>query len=346
MSPQAGDRPARLAVLDVGTNSTRLVVAEVEPGGSYRVLDEQREQTRLGEGLYETGRLTDAAIRRSLEAIERMKAVAGGFGIRELRVVATSAVREAENGREFIGLARERHGVRVEAITAEEEAPLAFRSARRHFQLGDQPVAVVDIGGGSTEVVLARGTVIDRVHSMPLGAVRLTERYVRSDPPTGEEWKALDRFIRDTIDGQLGEPSLPTPVMIGSGGTFTTLAAMSMFEREAPVGPVQGYEMTPAEVQRLLGRLRRVSLQDRRRLPGLAPERADIILAGAAVVFRLARYLSTRRILVNDRGIRDGLLLSLLSEPREPAAAAPRDAAGQMEGAVPKPARGEPGPLR
>lgn len=316
MSSQA-DRPVRLAVLDVGTNSTRLLVAEVGRGRSYRVLEEKREMTRLGEGLYETRRLTDAAMRRSLAAIGRMKAIAEALGVRELRAVATSAVREAENGRDFVRQVRRQHALRLEAITAEEEARLAFRSARHHFGVRREPLAVVDIGGGSTEVVLARGTEIDRIHSLPLGAVRLTDRHLRSDPPSTAEWRALVAAIERPLHGEIGDLPFPTPVMIGSGGTFTTLAAMSMFEREGGLGPVHGWSMTPAEMESQLDHLRTTPLERRRRIQGLSPERADIIVAGAAVAFRLATHLSAERILTNDRGIRDGLLFSMVSRASE-----------------------------
>ena len=304
----------RLAAIDVGTNTVRLVVAEVESDGGYRVLDDEREMTRLGQGLGESGRIARGPFERSLDALCKMRAIAEGFGVKELRVVATSAVREAANGLEFRKEARRRCRIRLEVISPEEEAQLAFRSVNRLFQLDGRGIAVVDIGGGSLEVVLAAGGVINQVHSLPLGAVRLTERYVRSDPLAKRHWKKLRRAIDRAIDAELGRPPFVPEVMIGSGGTFTNLGEMVQCEREGRITQIRGYEITRGDLVRLLDRLRETPLPERRRMCGLNPKRADIILAGAATVARLAKYLDTRSILVNDRGIRDGLLIAMVDE--------------------------------
>jgi len=310
----AKDEGPRLAAIDVGTNTIRLVVAEVEPGGGYRVLDDEREMTRLGQGMGASGRIARGPFERSLDALCRMRQIADGFGVQELRVVATSAIREAANGLEFRREARRRCRLRLEVISTEEEAQLAFKSVNRLFQLGGRAVAVVDIGGGSLEVVLAAGGVIHQVHSLPLGAVRLTERYVRSDPIAKRHWKKLRRAIDRAIGEQIaGLPFVPE-VMVGSGGTFTNLGEMVQCEREGRMTQIRGYEVTRGDLVQLLARLRDSDLAQRRRMCGLNPKRADIILAGAAAVTRLAKRLETRNILVNDRGIRDGLLVSMIEE--------------------------------
>jgi exopolyphosphatase/guanosine-5'-triphosphate,3'-diphosphate pyrophosphatase len=306
------DRPPRLAAIDVGTNSMRMIIAEVESPATYAILDDERAQTRLGEGLYETGRIGDKSFERSLEALGTMKAIADGNEVDEMRVIATSAIREAENGDEFVQAARDRFGVEIEVIPAEEEAQLAFRSVLQHFRLDEGPTSIVDIGGGSMEVVLVAGTVIEDVHSLALGAVRLTELYVHSDPVERDDWKALRRGIRREIRDHLGKPSFTTPTMIGSGGTFSALAAMSQYERHGEVGTTHGYVLSQADLVHLLDRLRETPLKQRKQIGGLNPERADIILAGAAAVERLARVLGVQRIIVNERGIRDGVLLEMI----------------------------------
>ncbi|HKW42201.1 MAG TPA: Ppx/GppA phosphatase family protein [Gemmatimonadales bacterium] len=304
----------RLAAIDIGTNSMRLVVAEVQRDGSYRVLDEDREMTRLGRGLYRAGRLGDAPMEHSLLVLGRMKAIAEGFGSTELRAIATSAVREAANGRDFVREAWRRCRVRVEIVSPEEEARLVFRSVTRHFDLGDRLTAIVDIGGGSTEVILAAGGLVEQVVSLPLGAVRLTERHAKSDPLKPKHWRALRRTIDQAITDAIGKPLFAAEVMIGSGGTFTNLAEMAQAERDGEVPRARDYPLSRAEVTRLLDRLRETPLEGRRQIPGLNPQRADIILAGAAVVARLTRRLGTQRVLVNDRGIRDGVLLSMIDD--------------------------------
>ena len=314
MNTSAAGSAPRLAAIDVGTNSIRLVVAEVEPDGNYRVLDEERQMTRLGRGFYQTGQLGRAPMERTLEALCKMKAIADGFGVKELRVVATAAVREASNGPDFRREARQRCGVQMDVISQEEEGRLAFKSVNRHFPLEQRSIAVVDVGGGSVEVVLAAAGVINQVHSLPLGAVRLTERYGKSDPLSDKHWRKMRRAIDRAIDEEIGEPPFAAEVMFGSGGTFTNLGAMVQCEREGRSSLIRGYIMTRADLARLLDRLLETPLGARRRMCALNPKRADIIVAGAAAVARLAKRLGSQRIVVNDRGIRDGLLVSMIEE--------------------------------
>src|SRR5436309_5199868 len=304
----------RLGAIDIGTNSIRRVVAEVEPDGRYRVLDEEREMTRLGHGLFARGRLLNEPMERSLAALAKMHTIAKGFEVAELRVVATSAVREAANGRAFCQEVRSRCGLRVDVISGEEEAQLALRSALHHFDLAGRSVAVVDIGGGSVEVTLTAGSVVDEVLTLPLGAVRLTERYGTDGTLSPKRWRKLRRAIDRALDEKLRKPPFHPEIMIGSGGTFTNLAAMAQFDREGSARSVQGYPISRAEVVHLLHRLRATPLAERRETPGLNPRRADIIVAGAAAVSRLAKRLGTQQILVNSGGLRDGLLLAMIEE--------------------------------
>jgi exopolyphosphatase/guanosine-5'-triphosphate,3'-diphosphate pyrophosphatase len=316
----------RLAAIDVGTNTVRLVVAEVEADGTYRILDEEREAARLGQALASTGRLSAESVERALGAIGKMKAIAEGFEVTALRAVATSAVREASNGRAFIREALTRHNVNIEVISGEEEAQLAFRSAARHFNLENRSTALVDIGGGSLEVILTAGTVIDQVYSLPLGAVRVTEELVKSDPLREKHWKKLKKTIDRTLRDAIRRPPFTTEMMIGSGGTFTALAHMAQWQREGRHGSVQGYMLTRADIVHLLDRLRETPLEARREIPGLSADRADIIVAGVSVIARLTRQLGVRQILVNERGIRDGILIGMIAAmpgqqqaPAEPA---------------------------
>jgi exopolyphosphatase/guanosine-5'-triphosphate,3'-diphosphate pyrophosphatase len=163
------------------------------------------------------------------------------------------------------------------------------------------------------EVILAAGTVIDQVHSLPLGAVRVTERLVKSDPLREKHWKLMRKEIDRSIRA-IGRPLHRAEIMVGSGGSFTALAHMAQWQREGRHGSVQGYVLTPAEVIHLLDQLREAPLETRRQIPGLSPDRADIIVAGATVISRLVKRLGTQQILVNERGIREGLLLRMISD--------------------------------
>jgi exopolyphosphatase/guanosine-5'-triphosphate,3'-diphosphate pyrophosphatase len=294
------------------------------------VLDEEREMVRLGHGLFATGRLGAGTMERGLDALSKMKAIVDGFQVAELRAVATSAVREAANGRAFVREARRRCGLRIDIIPPEEEAQLVLQSALRHFDLAGRSVAVVDIGGGSMEVLLMAGTAIDDVHVLPLGAVRLSEAYCRSDPLSKRHWRKLKRAIDARLADGIGKPPFHPEVIIGSGGTFTNLGEMVKAEREGQAGKVHGYALSRADVVHLVHRLRETPIDERRQIPGLNPKRADIIIAGAAAVARLAKWLGGQHILVNERGLRDGLLLAMIADRFDtargtPAPARPKD---------------------
>jgi exopolyphosphatase/guanosine-5'-triphosphate,3'-diphosphate pyrophosphatase len=313
-TPAADSDLMRLAAIDIGTNSIRCVVAEVESDGSYRVLDEEREMTRLGHDLFRRGRLSAEPMERSYAALAKMKAIVDGFQVTELRAVATSAVREAANGRAFCREVRRRCGLHIEVISPEEEAQLALQSALQNSDLAGRSVAVVDIGGGSVEVVLAAGAVVDQLYTLPLGSVRLTEAHGSAEPMGRRKWKRLRRAIDRVLDERIGDPPFYPEVMIGSGGTFTNLADMVKAERDGSEGNLQGFALTRADVVHLVHRLRGTPLDMRRAVPGLNPQRADIIVAGAAAVARLARWLGTQQIVVNPGGLRRGLLLSMIAE--------------------------------
>ncbi|TFG66998.1 MAG: Ppx/GppA family phosphatase [Gemmatimonadales bacterium] len=303
---------ARVAAIDIGTNAVRLIVAEVGGTDGYRVLTDEREQTRLGLRLDETGRIAPESRSATLDALERMKQTAEGFGIIELRAVATAALREAENGPEFVEASRDRCGLEIEVISAEEEAELAMRSVRERFPLGAHPAVIVDIGGGSMEILFVTAGTVSEIHSLPVGAVRMTERFVHSDPIDAADLRSL----RDEIDRELSAiatPPYPTPTMIGSGGTFPTIAALAMQDQRGETGSVQGYAMSRSEFEHQVGRLREAPLVLRRHMLGLNEDRADIILAGATVIESLAHYLDVSRIWINERGIRDGVVLEMIS---------------------------------
>jgi exopolyphosphatase/guanosine-5'-triphosphate,3'-diphosphate pyrophosphatase len=308
----------RIGAIDVGTNSIRLIVAEASGDGSYRILDDEKETTRLGQGLATSGRMLPKSIERAAAAIARMKSIADGYGVEMLRVIGTCAVREASNREEFLDLVRERCGLTIEPISAEEEADLAQLSVAHTFDLRALAVAVVDIGGGSTEIVLSSGGVVEQVFSIPLGAVFLTEEYGGLDPATGKPYRRMRRKIRQQLERSIGRAPFVPQLMIGTGGTFTSLANIAQHRLHPAAGagllPVRarGYEMKRSEVMHLVDWLRKMPLRSRMRVPGLSPERAEIIVAGAALVERTMQYLGVNRLLVHDGGVRDGLLRNMV----------------------------------
>ncbi|MGE0605909.1 MAG: HD domain-containing protein [Pirellulales bacterium] len=306
------DLAHRLAAIDIGSNSIRLIIAEALREGNYRILDEERENVRLGRNLGATHRLDTVAIDNALAALRRMKQIAAGFQVRELRCIATCAVREAENGAEFCRRASE-IGVEVDVISSEQEARLAFYSVQRAFDLDGKNVAVADIGGGSTEIILSSGNLIEGIYSTSLGAVRLSETCADPQQPFAvDEFQRLVRRIDRQLRKIVKKPVLMPHILIGSGGTFTCLAEMVMAMKKQTGLPVRGYEVTQADVRHLLERLRKLPAKLRRNLPGLSPDRADIIVAGLAVVDALMRRFRVNVLQAHDRGVRDGLLLTMI----------------------------------
>jgi exopolyphosphatase/guanosine-5'-triphosphate,3'-diphosphate pyrophosphatase len=319
----------RLAAIDIGTNSIRLMVAEPQRGGNYRILDEEKEPTRLGEHLSKTGRLDPQSMERALAALRRMKQIAEGFQVSELKTIATCAVREATNGPEFCQRALDELGIEIEVIGADQEARLAFSSVQRAFDLTNQHVAVVDIGGGSTEIVLAFGNLIEAVYTTQLGAVRLSEAFPETSTPEGfgELIDFIDRHLRKHTKNPVFVPH----ILFGSGGTFTNLAAMMMAAKGQDAMPMRGYQVSRAEVRHLLERLRKMPLKERAAVKGLSPERADIIVAGLAIIDRVMERFDVNSLQVHHRGVRDGLVLAMIEQAHGAGVGKPLDRDAALE---------------
>jgi exopolyphosphatase / guanosine-5'-triphosphate,3'-diphosphate pyrophosphatase len=298
----------RIAAIDVGSNTVLLLIAEGDPTTGLTIIAEAEDQPRLGAGLSATGRLSQAAMARALETLARMRELCRAHGVSRIGAVATAAVREAENGEEFVQLVRAQ-GIPLQTISPETEAALSYRSAAHHFP-GAERTLVADIGGGSLELIGASGGRIRLSRSLPLGAVRLTELALPLSP--------LRDQIRRALDQSVPRREWAGSAVIGSGGTFTNLAAMALAQRGASGQPVHGVEMSAKEIEELLARLSALSLEERRQMPGLRAERADIIVAGVAVAAELLDWVNASSVKVNGYGLREGLLLEMAGTPPNP----------------------------
>lgn len=300
----------RIAAIDIGSNSVRQIVADVSADGAIQVVDEMKAAPRLASGLVDTGALQDEAITRAVEAIGRMATLARQLGAERLEAVATSAVRDATNGDEFLQRVHRETGLFVRVLDGEEEARLSFRSALAHFELGAGRAVVVDIGGGSLELVLSVDGVIERLASLPLGAVRLTERFLRDGGTRPKLLRALRREVRATLRPHLPVRDWRGAAMIGSGGTFTNLAGLYLTRQGIfTARSVHAARVPRGDVEHLLEMLHAMSPDERRTVEGLNPDRADIIVAGLAVVAEVMGRLEAREVQVSRYGIREGLLL-------------------------------------
>jgi len=307
----------RLAAVDIGTNSIRSIVIQVDAAGKYKILDDEKVTVRLGEGLNQTGNIAPAAWERALEALSRQKKIIDGYQVRSIEAVATSAVRKAANGAEFIRAIKSQIGLEVEVISGEDEAELAALSAFHNFDLEGVRHLIFDIGGGSLELITALGTHIEEILSLELGAVFLTETFLKSDPVHPEEYQKLRRHIRKALKNSFApQERSAMQCLVGSGGTITSIAAMVMAGRRERYDSIHGYELLRSEVVHLLAMLLRKSDKERRSLPGLNPDRSDIIIAGVTVVDEVMDFFQVNLLRVNERGIREGLILRGLRRER------------------------------
>ena len=295
----------RLATIDIGTNTTLLLVAEANDD-DVCVLAERAEITRLGRGIGADGGLGRPGIERTLAVLTDYVSVARAHGA-TIHAIGTEGLRRAPNAREFLEPAAQILGATVEVIDGDREAELSFLAARRSFPAETQATAVVlDIGGGSTEIIVARAGHVDFRRSLPMGSVRLTEKHIRNDPAAAAEVAAITSEIVQQL------ASVPFPrgplTLIGTAGTVTTLAAMSRGLTSYDPTRVHGHRLTRTALEHQIDRLRTSTQAARETMAGLDPKRADVILAGACILATIAQTAQANEILVSDRGIRWGLL--------------------------------------
>jgi len=289
----------RYAAIDVGTNSVLLLVAERDSSGRWQPVIERAEITRLGKGVDQSKRLAPESIETTVKCLEAYAQEARAAGAQAIVASATSAARDASNGREFLDAARARAGLDIEIIAGAEEARLSYASAHADFG-GERPLIVLDIGGGSTEFIYgtADGQVQYR-HSFDVGSVRLTERFkgVAND---------VRKHLRQTF-AQLPKPP-PLARLVGVAGTVTTLLAVSRAIEPYDAAKVHGAVMPRAEVHSVSQRLLMMDFEARKKLPGLQPKRADVIPAGAMILEEAMDAVNAHELVVSDRGLRWGLL--------------------------------------
>lgn len=292
----------KTAVIDIGTNTLLLLIVDDQ---LRRVVDLCRFG-RLGKGLDGSGRLAPEAITKSLDICREYRAVMDDHGVVAPAVIGTQALREAANAKDFVSPAEQILGAPIEVIGGPREAELAFLSVARTFpELARTRFVVVDVGGGSTELITTDGTRVVSAVSIPIGAVRLTERHLKSDPPSAAELAALD----EDIDAHLAKLDLPAGIpVIGTAGTATTMAAVAL--SLAPYDPdaVTGFRLSPVEVDSLYRRLAAATVVERRELRGMEPQRADVIAAGVAIYARIVQRIAAPVLVTCDRGIRWGLV--------------------------------------
>ena len=286
-----------VAVIDIGTNTTRLLVAEVEDAEVVE-LERRTVITRLGQGVDATGRLADEAMDRVAEAIAGYREVIDRLGADPIVAVATSAMRDSENGPDFHDYLREKYAVDARTISGDEEARLTFLGATAGRN-DDRETVVIDIGGGSTEYVVGRAGQDPCFHtSTQMGSVRFTERFLNSDPPAQSELQELAEAVRRTA------PHVSAEHAIAVAGTATSIAAIDGAEE------VHGYHLSLASCERVAAKLAGLTVEQRREVKGLHPDRAPTIVAGAVILTESVRSLGLDEVEVSDRDLLHGAVLT------------------------------------
>jgi len=306
----------RYASIDVGTNTVLLLVAE-RRGGALAPVLERAEITRLGRGVDASGRLDAAAIRDTVAVLADYARQARDLGARRIVCVATSAARDAANGAEFFEATRRAAALVPEVISGDEEARLVYASAWRDFGGscgGAEMLAVLDVGGGSTEFTFGSGPSPEGRTSLQVGAVRLTERHVRTDPVSAGDLARLRAAARDALRPLAAMAHPRGGRLVGVAGTVTTLSAVAQALPAYDAERVHGASLSQDEVDALAVRLAALPVAARAALPGMEPKRADVILAGALVVAEAMRATGFSRLTVSDRGVRWGLLYDRLDD--------------------------------
>jgi exopolyphosphatase/guanosine-5'-triphosphate,3'-diphosphate pyrophosphatase len=305
----------RFAFIDIGTNTVLCLIAEFRGGGRFRVLADLAEISRLGQGVDQSGVIGAEGEKRSREVLERYLAACKYFGVEEITAVGTSALRAAHNSREVREGWRQEIGLSIRVLSGDEEAAYSFLAVQRGLTFGAQELLVIDIGGGSTEFIRGNENGIARALSIDIGSVRLTERFLHSDPVGEDECAtmvaAIDRDLTSIGEALGGSSTQAT--LVGIAGTFTTLAAIEKQLARYSHSAVHGACLKLAEVKRQVRLFRSKTIAERKMIPGLEAKRADVILAGAWLTERIMTRCGAEQIVVSDQGVRYGLLYERLA---------------------------------
>jgi exopolyphosphatase / guanosine-5'-triphosphate,3'-diphosphate pyrophosphatase len=327
------DRATKVAVIDIGSHSIHMLVAKVG-NGEFKVLDRVKARVGLAYGTLTDGRLSAKAVDLAIDTLAAFQDRAEELGVHEILAVATSAVREAPNAAEFVTRARRELGLRIDVISGDEEARLVFEAVRNALDFRGHRPLVVDIGGGSIEVIQGAGDTIQWRTSLRLGVVRMADRFIESDPPRIDEIEALRAHARNLLKPvfAIARQSQPT-VMVGTSGTFRNLTAMAEVERTGEVPrKVHGRVLRRKDLAALRATLVKLSAKRRERIPGLDRRRVHTIVAGAVLAEMLMDGFGQPALQVSGWALREGIILDFIAREAERRARERRRAARGIGG--------------
>ena len=305
----------RVAAIDIGTNSIHLLVAAVDPVlHTFSIVVAEKSTTRLGERVPETGELSPASIERAFRALRQYRDLAVSHGVEKIVTAATSAVREAPNGREFLVALQEQLGLEVDLVSGAEEARLIYLGVLSGMSFGATPHLIIDIGGGSTELILADRHDARALTSTRIGAVRLQREFCDDDPLPALRRSFLEAYIQGALDPAADEVRRhlqpgERPLMVGTSGTAMALAALAAAEDERPPLRLQGYRLSRDRLDQLVSRLVGMTLEERRALGPINERRAEIIVPGALILQTAMAMFQARELVICERALREGLIV-------------------------------------
>jgi len=305
----------RIAAIDIGTNSFHLLVAAVDPKlRTFRIIQAEKATTRLGERDPETGELTAAAMQRGLETLRQFRDLAASHRVEQIVTAATSAVREAPNGRDFLQTILDDLGMEVDLVSGPEEARLIYLGVLSVMPFGDRPHLLLDIGGGSTELILADGRDARALTSTRVGAVRLQRDFVRDDPMPPQRRSFLQAFIQGSLEPAVDKVRRrikpgETPVLVATSGTAMAIGSLAASEEERPPRKLHGYRVTWQSLNQVVDRLITMTPAQRRELAPINDRRAEIIVPGALILQTTMKMLGVEDFVLSERALREGLIV-------------------------------------
>jgi exopolyphosphatase / guanosine-5'-triphosphate,3'-diphosphate pyrophosphatase len=305
----------RIAAIDIGTNSIHMVIAEASGPDGFDLVDREREAVQIGRGSFVTRRLRTEPVRSTIEALQRFVKLARRHQVDRILCTATAAVREARNGGEFVAAARAASGITPRVIPPAEEGRLIYLGVKSALSLDEQPSLIVDIGGGSAQLVVGNRERLLQVVSVPLGSLRLAETMIDTDPPSRRDLQRLRRLVRRTLREPMRGVLEHAPARIyGSSGAIHALAiAAHWMETGRPIEHLNGHELSLASIERVCRRLQRMTVAERERMPGIDAKRAEIIIPGAIVLIHILEEAGADAITLSDFGVREGLVTDYIT---------------------------------
>ena len=308
----------RIAAIDIGTNSVHMIVVRVRPDLSFEVIDREKVMVRLGAGGLDGKALTTEAMSAALQALSKFKRLAESHRVDEILAAATSATREARNGGEFLARIERETGIRPRVITGAEEARLIHQAAVYGVDVGSARAVVIDVGGGSVEITLGNATAIQAARSFKIGVIRLTERFVQSDPLSGRDERKLSKHILSEIGRHCDQiTSIGFDRVIGTSGTILSLGAVAATAaRGAPPAELRNLRVSAKQVRKLRKEVVALGPEQRLTVPGLDPRRADLVVAGAVLLDTILRRLGAEELTLCDLALREGLVLDYIRRNR------------------------------